>query len=371
MDKWQARTKASSAAGVAAFVVAIGSFLAGCASAPPAPEAQKLVWPPPPLAARIEFVRSITSEEDLKADTTFSAKMAVFLAGERIPEGRIAQPMGIAVSDDGQRIYVADPLQQKVFTFDFALRELRKLEEVQYPGGLALDAQENLYVVDTGKKTVAVFDRAGKRIREINDGTLVRPNGVAVDRRNDRVYVVDTGNSDAKEHNVKVYDTSGRRIGAIGGEPGGDFGQFHFPTMVAVDDEGNVYVTDTLNARVQKFDSKGKFLFTFGQTGSNWGEFDKPKGIALDTFGNIYVVDTGWSNVQIFNQKGQVLLFFGGRGPIPGMMKNPIAVAIDRQNHIYVGDYLNHRVNVYRLLNTTAADSYLTPPAPNPTAEKK
>jgi hypothetical protein len=53
------------------------------------------------------------------------------------------------------------------------------------------------------------------------------------------------------------------------------------------------------------------------------------------------------------------------------MMKNPISMAIDRQNRIYIGDYLNHRINVYQLVNTTGEDSYLQPPTPNPTAEKK
>jgi DNA-binding beta-propeller fold protein YncE len=355
--------------GAATVLLAIGAaFLPGCATAPPPKPQEKLVWPAPPLPPRIKFVRSITSADDLKTDTTFTTKMAVFLGGERIPEGRIAQPMGLAISDDGQRLYVSDPLQQTVFTFDLGTLELRQNNQVQYPGGLALDAQENLYVVDTGSKLVSVFDRQGNKLRDINDGSLVRPNGVAVDRRSNRVYVVDTGNSESKEQNVKIYDTTGRRIGAIGGAPGGGFSEFKLPTMVAVDDSGKVYVTDTLNARVQIFDADGKFLFTFGQTGSSWGEFDKPKGIALDTFGNIYVVDTGWSNVQIFNQKGEILLFFGGRGPIPGMMKNPISMAIDRQNRIYVGDYLNHRVNVYELVNTKPEDSYITPTAPNPTA---
>jgi DNA-binding beta-propeller fold protein YncE len=174
---------------------------------------------------------------------------------------------------------------------------------------------------------------------------------------------VDTGERVAKEQNVKIYDLHGKRVGAIGGAPGGDFGQFSYPTYVALDAKGNVYVSDTLNSRVQKFDPDGRFVTAFGQMGSNWGEFDKPKGVAVDSFGNVYVADSGWSNVQIFNPDGQILLFFGGRGPVPGMMKNPLAVAIDRSNRIYIGDYLNHRIGVYELVNTTAADSFLKPPA--------
>jgi DNA-binding beta-propeller fold protein YncE len=343
----------------------------GCASAPPAPEQPKLVWPAPPLPSRIEFVRNITSEDDLKSEKSLAASMAVFLAGEQIPEGRIAQPAGLAISEDGQRLYVADPLQHKVFIFDFAAKKLGKIESVGYPTGVALDDQENIYVTDGVTKSVVVFDRAGTRLREITDGSLVRPNGVAVDSRNDRVYVVDTGNAEAKEQNVKVFNRAGQRVGAIGGAPGGDLGQFSYPTFVTVDAQGNVYVSDSLNARIQKFDATGNFLTAFGKQGSAWGEFDRPKGVAVDTFGNVYVVDSGWSNVQIFNPKGQILLFFGGRGPVPGMMKNPMAIAIDRNNRIYVGDYLNHRIGVYQLVNTKAEDSFLTPPAPNPRAEKK
>jgi DNA-binding beta-propeller fold protein YncE len=276
------------------------SLLGGCASPPPKPEEPKLVWPAPPLPPRIEFVRNITSQDDLKADTTLSASVVTFLAGEQIPDGRIASPAGLAVSADAQRLYVADPLQHKVFTFDFAKKELRKVD-VGYPTGVALDDQENFYVVDGVKKGVIVFDRTGKQLREINDNSMVRPNGVAVDSLRDRVYVVDTGDSDAKEQNVKIFNRAGQRIGAIGGAGGGDLGQFSYPTYVTVDPQGNVYVSDTLNARIQKFDPEGKFVTTFGKGGSAWGEFDKPKGVALDAFGNLYVVDTGWSNVQIFN----------------------------------------------------------------------
>ena len=76
----------------------------------------------------------------------------------------------------------------------------------------------------------------------------------------------------------------------------------------------------------------------------------------MDSFGNTYVVDSGWSNVQIFNPTGQVLLFFGGRGTYPGLLQNPASLTIDKNNRMYVGDMLNHRVNIYQLVNTVAAD---------------
>ena len=363
--------RAIAAAGlVAAFATLALMGLAGCGTAPVKTEEKKMVWPAPPQPARIQFVRNITSEKDLTQDTTFTEGLAAFLTGEKPASGRIAEPTGIAVSDDGERVYVADMMQQAVFKFDFKLKKFTKFGNVGIPSGIALDEQENIYIVDTARKTVGVFGQDGKQVREFSDPTLTRPNGIAVDRQRGRVYVVDTGSRD-KDHFVRAYDLTGRQLHTVGGKPGGGFGEFNYPTYVTVDSEGDVYVTDTLNSRVQKFDPNGKFLTAFGQMGSNWGEFDKPKGVAVDGFGNVYVADSGWSNVQIFNPKGQVLLFFGGRGPVPGMMKNPLAVAIDKQNRIYVGDYLNHRIGVYELVNTTAADSFIKPAGPNPMPGKK
>jgi DNA-binding beta-propeller fold protein YncE len=355
---------------IAALAAALASIVPGCGTAPVQQKSTAMVWPAPPMTARVKFVRAITSERDLSADTTFSEGLAAFLTGEKLPSGRIAEPVGLAVSEDGDRLYVADMMQQAVFAFDFKAKKFTRFTDVGVPSGLALDAQERVYVVDSARKSIGVFGRDGKRQNEFNDADLERPNGLAIDKARGRMYVVDTGGRDAKEHNVKVYDLNGRRIGAIGGKPGGDFGQFNYPTYVAVDAGGNVYVSDTLNSRVQKFDPEGRFVTAFGQLGTNWGEFDKPKGVAVDTFGNVYVADSGWSNVQIFNPKGQMLLFFGGRGPVPGMMKNPLALAIDKANRIYVGDYLNHRIGVYELVNTSASDSFLEPPAKPQTGKK-
>ncbi len=340
-------------------------LLGGCATAPKQEEV-RLVWPAPPLKPRIEFVRSIVSGENLDRDTTFSERLVAFLAGDKPAPNRVVEPMGVAVSDDGQRLYVSDYAQLAVFIFDFGQKTFTKLGEKEplgRPAGLALDGQERLYVVEQYKKGISVFDRQGKKLAFFSDPSLERPTGIAIDHPRGRIYVADTGHTKSEKHTVKVFSMSGELIQTIGGERGEAPGHFLFPTYVAVDGNGNVYVTDTLNSRVQMFDAEGKYVKTFGQRGNAWGMFDKPKGVALDRFGNLYVADSGWSNVQIFNQKGQVLLFFGGRGPIPGMLKNPTAIAIDKNNQIYVGDFLNHRVEVYRLVNTTAEDSFLDPSA--------
>lgn len=352
----------AAAAGSVAAACYAAALLAGCASAPPEP--QHLVWPPPPLAPRIEFVRSIVSDEDLGRDTTMTQKLLELLAGEKPAPNRVAEPMGIAVSDDGTRIYVSDFAQAAVFVFDFGAKIFTKIgrdEPLARPSGIALDAAENLYVVEQEKRVISVFDRKGKLLRTISDPSIDRPTGIAIDRRRARIYLSDTGHSKSKAaHVVRIFDLDGKPVGTLGQGKGVGPGRFQFPTYVSVDAQGYVYVTDTLNSRVQMFDPDGSYVKSIGERGNAWGMFDKPKGVATDRFGNIYVVDSGWSNVQIFNQRGQVLLFFGGRGPIPGMLKNPTAIAIDSKDRIYVGDYLNHRIEVYQLVNTIADDSFLS-----------
>jgi DNA-binding beta-propeller fold protein YncE len=346
-------------------------FLAGCATQKPVHEV-RLVWPPPPQKTRIEFVRSISSDQDLHEDTTFTRKVINFLGGVKPPPNDIVQPLGIAVFDHGKVVYVSDYQQDEVLMFDFGQRKFRKITALARPAGLALDGAGNLYVVEQVKKRITVFDPQGGKLRTITDPSVQNPVGIAIDRKRGRIYLADTGYNKDAQFTVKIFNMAGKLVGKIGHGRGDEPGQFMFPTYVALDREGNLYVTDTLNCRVEKFDPNGKYIKTFGGRGDAWGQFTRPKGVALDSFGNVYVVDSGWSNVQIFNQKGQILLFFGGRGPIPGMLKNPISIAIDADNDIFVGDYLNHRIEEYKLVNTTAAGSYAgSAGAPNAAAARK
>jgi DNA-binding beta-propeller fold protein YncE len=349
--------------GQLALLLAVAA-LAGCATAPPAPKQEevKLVWPAPPEKTRIRFERSLISEEDISTDTTFSQDILNILAGEAPPPKRVSEPMGVVVSDDGKRIYVSCFNRGAVFGFDFEAQRFQVIEPLVHPAGLALDGSGRLYVVEQGRKSVSVRDREGNEVGTITHPTLQRPVGIAIDHERGRVYVVDTGSRELPGDNVKVFDTQGQLLQTIGSKGGGP-GQFSYPTYAAVDREGNLYVSDTLNARVQKFDPQGRYLMTFGQRGNAPGMFERPKGVAVDSFGNVYVADSSWSNVQIFNRKGEILLFFGGRGPLPGMLKNPTDVYIDPSNRIYVTDFINHRLNVYQLVNTTAEDSLLAPVA--------
>ncbi len=325
------------------------------------PQFVDLTWPEPPETPRIKVVDILSSELDLGRKITGRESFMKFLTGEQVGVKHIYQPRDVVVSDDGNRIYASDFGTQAIFIFDRELKKVRTFE-AERPFGVALDDQENLYVVEQLNKRILVYDRQGNKIRTINNEKLIRPTDATIDRPRKLLYVADPALKASPEHTVKVFDLEGKLLRTIGKGKGDCKGCLFFPTYLTTDKDGNVYVTSTLNSRVDEFDVQGNYVKSFGTRGTGFGMFDKPKGVAVDSFGNVHVADSGWSNVQIFNQKGEVLLYYGGRGNYPGLMKNPTGITIDKDNRIYVADYLNYRIAVYQLVNTKAEDSYITLP---------
>lgn len=126
----------------------------------------------------------------------------------------------------------------------------------------------------------------------------------------------------------------------IGGEGDGP-GQFKEPWGVALDTQGNFYVTDFQLRRIQKFDPTGKLLLTFGEPGKEAGQFDQPSGLWVASNGNIYVCDTFNHRVQEFDPDGKVLKvwsqsFFG-----------PRSIVGDEKGHLFVSDTGNHKIKVF------------------------
>ena len=334
----------------------------------------QLMWPEAPQTPRIKAMQNYSTEAHLGRKPTRRELLMDWLAGAAPPRSHVYQPMDIVVSDDGKRVYVSDFGQLVVFVFDLenkTLVEIGDTRPFERPFGLALDAEENLYISEQGSRRIVVMDRDHKPVRVIRNEALVRPADIALDRANGLLYVADPATKASEVHSVKVFDLEGNLLREVGNGKGSCEGCLFFPTYVAVDGEGNLYVTSTLNSRVDVFDGEGTYVKHFGERGTSFGMFDKPKGVALDSFGNVYIVDSGWSNVQIFNQEGEVLLFFGGRGAHPGLLKNPTGIAIDGNNRIYVADYLNYRVSSYELVNTSAEDSHRGPEEQSDAASTK
>jgi sugar lactone lactonase YvrE len=335
-------------------------LLSACASAPK--KGPPVVWPDPPSTPRIRYVESLSSSTSLDASRWASFRRSVFGADVQ----GFVQPMGLALSPDGQRLYITDFQGNRVLRMDFKDKAMARFapdEAFTFPFNVALDAEENVYVSDQAAKVVKVFDRGGRRLRSIGQGELLRPTGIAVDPVRKVLYVSDTPGVDSDKHRVLAFTTEGRLMHEIGKGRGSDPGYFNFPSYLAIDEAGSLYVSDAMNFRIQVFDAEGQFVRAYGELGAGVGSFGKIKGLAFDGFGNLYVADAEHSVVQIFNRDFQPLMWFGGAAPKYEYLQLPSCVAADRRtNRIYVCNQDFPRINVYELINTTAADS-APPPA--------
>lgn len=340
------------------------ALISGCA-AREIPKIEKPVWPDAPHKPMVRFVTGLRSKEDLPRKLSSWEKFKEASLGSQ-DLAVLFQPSGVAISDDGQRLYVSDWVQGFIVVFDFQKNITRTIgagseKPLSGPITVALDKDENVYAMDQMLKLVRVYDRNGKFLRDIapvgKAAPLERPVGIAIDKKRGLVYVSDASNVDSLNHRIYVFSADGAFIRYIGTRGDVD-GAFNVPTFLYVDDQGMLYVCDSLNFRIQIFDPEGKFVAKFGTHGDTPGYFAKIKGIAKDGFGNIYVADAGASGVTMFNSKFQPLLYFGGLSKKPGYFQGPMGVAIDKNNKIYVVDSLSARVNVYQLLQTEAAESF-------------
>jgi hypothetical protein len=125
---------------------------------------------------------------------------------------------------------------------------------------------------------------------------------------------------------------------------GETFNIFH---GVAVDSSGYVYVMDTFNNRVQKYDSDGVYITQWGTLGTGNSQFDTAYGIGVDGSGNVYVADTTNNRIQKFNSNGVYITQWGGTGSGDGQFINPYDVRADGSGYIYVLDHDNIRVQKF------------------------
>ena len=331
----------------------------------------KIVWPNPPAIPRIAFKDVYTGE---KIDPSMFAQKARKktwmdrLAGS-IPADQIAvekipfqlvRTYGVGVDSKG-RIYAADQAVGAIFIFDPESKAHVELigngrqANFRLLAGLALDDDDRVFVTDAALHHVLVFNPKHEVEADFGGNVLVRPGGIAIDTENRLVYVADTGNDC-----VDVFDADNYKLQRRLGKPSSKHDQtepglFSLPEGVAVDKDGNVYVTDTFNDRVEVFDADGEFISTFGQNGDAPANFERPKGIAIDCDGHIWVVDAGQNMVKVYNNKGRLLIYFGGEGYYPGQFMGPWGIAIGPSNQVVVSETFPGRVQVFRYVTDAEA----------------
>jgi DNA-binding beta-propeller fold protein YncE len=327
-----------------------------------------IVWPNPPAIARIKYQAYFSAEKVAQVESQTNTKKAKWmdrLAGTQAQAEsnkilfQLAEPFGMAV-DSKNNLYVADQKVGAIFIFNTTTRELDMIKNKTHAHfvriiGLAMDDNDRLFVSDIGLKHVLVFDANHKVEDMITDG-LAAPSGLAIDRENRLLYV-----SDVELDQVLVYDADSlkllRKLGTTGHKheltTPGDFAK---PTGLAVDHDGNLYVADTLNNRIEIFDADGQFVRTFGKNGDGPGYFARPKGVAIDGDGHIWVADGVQDRVQVFNQEAQLLIAFGGHGLLPGQFQGLVGVACDKNNRIFTSEIYPGRVQQFQYVSDAEAD---------------
>lgn len=304
------------------------------------------VWPASPEAPRVQLLGQFSLPADLGIRPSLWSRLASMALGEA--QDQMIRPMAVAVSDQGKRIYVADPGCGCVHRYDLRdgdYRQLRLAGEhpLASPVGMAVTPEGRLFVADSQLGRVFSALPGEDELSPVELGVeLQQPTGLAWDAGLQRLYVVDT-----TAQLIRAFGSDGRLVSELG-ERGHQEGALNFPTYLWLDDAGRLLVTDTLNFRVQRFAAQGALLNSFGKPGDGTGSLARPKGVASDSFGHIYVMDALFHAMQVFDESGKLLLALGEQGQGPGQFWLPAGLFIDSDNTIYVADAYNRRVQVFR-----------------------
>lgn len=329
-------------------------------------DVSKFVWPGPPAIARIKYQtfwsgeRFVERQEKKKAG--WMERMSGVATGEtsnQKPRWQLVVPNGVAVDSKG-RAYIADSKVRAIFVVDPEIGSYEMIKNgsearIQWLTGLAIDDSDRLFAADSGLRHVLVFDRNRKVEGSIAQG-LVDPGGLAIDNENRLLYV-----TDAEQDLVFVFDADPpfkliRKLGKPGTKHTSTVpGEFAKPTGVAVDKDGNVYVSDTWNNRIEVFDADGEFIRTFGKAGDGPGYFARPKGIAIDGDGHVWVADAVQDRLQVFTPEGRLLIYIGGHGLLPGKFQSLANVTVDSKNRVFTTEQFPGRMQMFQYVTDAEA----------------
>jgi len=287
--------------------------------------------------------------------------------------GEFHFPIGIAISA-GDEVFVTDHYNGRVQKFDTGGKLLAAFATLPHPGGIALDAEGNVYVTHFGSikpedkrpDRVSVYSAQGKLLREWGrtgkgEGEFDQPGGLAIGR-DGRVYVADQTN-----RRVQVFTREGKFLlkwGEYGVGPG-QFGgnsnplsRVGGPQFVALDSRGFVYTTEGSLGRVQCFTAEGKFVRAFGDNEDKPGSFggtftgfpaklQGPVALCFDRSDRLWVSAVS-GRIQRFSTEGVYQGGFGGvQGEEPGQFYAPHGLAFDSRGDLYVVDAYNQRVQKF------------------------
>jgi len=309
-----------------------------------------------PTASPLSFVRAFSSDEDVRKWLHPILDRSIdIIAGPKDSEPRVEglQSPAAITTDSNDRVFVADRGAKTVHIFDFAHGKYTLLERgnahLGIPIALAVDGQDNLYVADELSRTILVYDSTGKFRRTLGklseeESYFESPAGIAVDKATGHIYVCDM-----RRHMVVVLDNRGRLVAKIGKRGGGDRpSDFKLPTQAVVHD-GELFVLDAGNTRVQIFDTALHF-----RRAINLAYADGRTGLAVDDQGNIYVSDPVVDRIEVFTRAGAPLYRFDLGGLKAAYLGQPAGLWISEGSCLYVIDEQKQSVSMFQIARQDA-----------------
>ena len=225
--------------------------------------------------------------------------------------------------------------------------------QFNYPVGICVDSQGHVYVAElNGIGRVQEFDGDGNFVRTLTDWEGIggsRTFGIAVDTAGNFFMSIAPPYYPHSLDYGWVYKFNSSSLSYVKGwgYQGGNT-SIGYPSHIAVDSSGNVYVNSHYNNTIQKFDNDGNFLLEWGGLGyPDDGKFLDVSGIAVDKDGYVYVCDQMGNRTQKFDSAGNFLLKWGSTGLGNGQFAYPYAVTVDSNGQVCVSDSLNNRVQIF------------------------
>jgi ABC-type Fe3+ transport system permease subunit len=307
-------------------------------------------------------MRAISSFSRRSALPVLLAAIVILPAGCRDPtrpsaiwmetglaQGQLVYPRGIVFSRPGNCFFVVDRsarIQRVELDGRASAMWCTPEDGNGKPVGISVGPDGDVYVPDTHYARVLVYSPDGQLKRQwgtygTGTGQFVFPTDVAFDSTG-HIYVSEYGENDR----IQVFDPVSLEVIRAIGSPGMAPGQFSRPQSMLIDGD-TLYVADACNHRLQAFSLDGKLLRVMGSCGSELGQFRYPHGLDMDAAGRLVVCEFGNNRIQwIDKTTGQGLKTWGAPGREPGELAYPWAVAVDKSDRVVVVDSGNNRLQV-------------------------
>ena len=289
-----------------------------------------------------------TPSNQAPVESKFFSRVKVIGARGAGP-GEFNKPRSVAV-DAQDNLYVVDMTGRvQKFSPDGTFLSFWQMPQTDKgkPKGMCRDEKGNVVVLEPHYSRVNHFTPDGRLVAQwgahgTNAGNLAFPRSVIVNSRGD-IFVSEYGLAER----VQQFTSEGSNWVRVLGRGGDGDGEFNRAEGLGVDARDRLYVADSCHHRVQIFSADGKFLAAYGKPGSGRGEMSYPYDVKVDGQGFQFVCEFGNSRIQIFDAHGQPVEILGGPGAAPGQFSNPWGVALDSKGNLYVADALNHRVQKF------------------------